>query len=59
MLYLTAPGADPGISKKKPGVRGPEAVEFLGSWDCFDATLHIPYIFIVRVENKIHIVNIA
>ena len=41
MLYLTAPGADPGISKKKPGVRGPEAVEFLGSWDCFDATLFV------------------
>ena len=55
--YLTAPGADPGILKN--GVRGPEAVEFLGSWDCFDATLHIPYIFIVRVENKIHIVNIS
>ena len=30
---------------KKTGVRGPEAVEFLGSLDCFDATLHALYFY--------------
>ena len=29
------------------------------SGDCFDAPSHTPYAFVVRVENKIHIVNIA
>ena len=38
---------------------GPGAVEFLGSGDCFDAPSHIPNVFVVRVVNKIHIVNIA
>ena len=52
--YKTVP--DPGISK--PG-HGPGAVEFLGSGDCFDAPSHIPNVFVVRVVNKIHIVNIA
>ena len=26
---------------------------------CFDGPSHIPYAFVVRVENKIHFVNIA
>ena len=29
------------------------------SEDCFDAPSHIPYAFVVRVYNKIHIINIA
>ena len=32
---------------------------FLESGDCFDAAEHKPYAFVVRVETKIHIVNIA
>ena len=40
---------DPGISK--PGGGGPGAVESLGSGDCFDTHQHIPYIFLVGVEN--------
>ena len=43
-----APGTDPGVSK--PG-------GILVSGDRFGAPSHIPYAFIVRVENKIHIVN--
>ena len=45
---------DPGISE--PGGPGPRVVhvEFLRSWDCFDAPSQIPYVFVVRVENKIH-----
>ena len=38
---------------------GPGVVEFLGSGDCFDASSHIFYVFVVRVENEIHIVNIV
>ena len=30
----------------------------LGS-NCFDAASHIPYAFVVRLENEIHIVHIA
>ena len=30
-----------------------------GSWDCFDTPSHIPYVFVVRVMNEIHIVHIA
>ena len=43
------------------GGGGSGAVELLGSGDCFDVPSHIPIpcAFIVRVENKIHIVNIA
>ena len=48
--------ADPGISK--PG-HGPSMVEFLGFGDCFDVPSHIPNVFVVRVGNKIRIVNIA
>ena len=32
---------------------------FFESGDCFDAAEHKPYAFVVRVETKIHIVNIA
>ena len=35
-----------------------EALYCFSSEDCFDAHSHIPYAFVVRVENKIHIVNI-
>ena len=38
---------------------GPGAVEFLRSGVCFDATSHIPYVFVARVVNKIHNVNIV
>ena len=34
------------------------ALYCFSSEDCFDAPSHIPYAFVVRVENKIHIVNI-
>ena len=34
--------------------RGSSEVEFLGSGDCFDAPSHIPYVFIVGMENEIH-----
>ena len=48
--------ADPGILD--PGSAVPAL--FLRSGDCFDAPyIHIPYALIVRVENKIHIVNNA
>ena len=43
------------------GTRGhsPGAVEFLGSGVCFDAPSQIPYVFVVRLEKKIHTVHIA
>ena len=31
----------------------------LGVWECFDALSHIFYVFVVRVEDKIDIVNTA
>ena len=34
------------------------AVEFFVSWDCFDAHLHLPYVF-VKVVNKIIIAKIT
>ena len=39
--------------------RGLGAVELSGSGDCFDApvTYIMSFVFVVRVENKIHIVN--
>ena len=40
------PVADPGTSE--PG----GLIEFLGAGDCFDAPKHMPYAFVVRVENK-------
>ena len=39
--------------------RGPGAAQFLRSEDCFNALSYIPYAFVMRVENKIQIVNIA
>ena len=50
--------ADPGIFKTWGGL-GPSAVEFLRSGDCFGAPSHILYVFVVSVENEIHIVNIV
>ena len=35
----------------------PALEKSLGSGDCFDAHQHIPYIFLVGVEDKIHIVD--
>ena len=35
---------------------GPDAVEL--SWDCFDAPSQTSHALVVRVENKIHIVEI-
>ena len=35
------------------------AVEFLESGYCFDARSNIPYVFVVRIQNKLHIVIIA
>ena len=36
--------------------RGPGAVEFLGSADCFDTPSSIPYVFVVRVGHLIYII---
>ena len=52
--------ADPGISKLGgEGGLGPGVVEFLRSGDCFGAPSHILCVFVVSVENEIHIVNIV
>ena len=48
--------ADPGISKR--GVRSWRGRMFR-SGVCFDAPSHIPYVFVARVVNKIHNVNIV
>ena len=40
-----------------PGISEQGAVEFWVPGDCFDAPLHIPYIFEARTENIINIVN--
>ena len=37
----------------------PAQCNFFRSGDCFDVPLHIHYAFAMRVENNIHIVNIA
>ena len=42
------------IQEFQIGGRGPGAVEV-----CFDAPSHIPYVFVARVVNKIHNVNIV
>lgn len=52
------PVADQGILKRWEGAC-PVAVKFLRSGDCFYATSHIPYAFVLRVGNKIYIVNIV
>ena len=33
--------------------------EFLWSEYCFDAPSHTPYVLVLRIENRIHIVNIV
>ena len=38
---------------------GSSAVELLGSTDSCYTFSHVSYIFLVRVDNKIHIANIA
>ena len=48
--------ADPGISKR--GGRGPGAVEFLGLGLVL-MPLHTYSVFVARVVNKIHYVNIV
>ena len=48
-----------GSRNLKAGGGCPGAVLFLRSGDCFDAPSHISYDFVVSVENKVHIVNIA
>ena len=48
--------ADPGISKRGGG-RGPGAVEFLGLGFVL-MPLHTYSVFVARVGNKIHYVNI-
>lgn len=35
------------------GGGGPGVVKFLGSWDHVNAPTHIPYIFVLRLENEI------
>ena len=49
--------ADPGISK--PGGAIPARYNILRSGVYFDAPSHLPYVFVVRVVNKIDIVNIV
>ena len=51
--FCTYTVADPGILE--PGAR----YIFFRSGDCCDAPLYIPFAFVVRAENKIHIVNIV
>ena len=55
--YRSSPVADPGVSE--PGRRGARSRRgrFLG--ECYDAPLHAPYVLVVGVDNKIHIVNIT
>ena len=48
-----------GFRNCRTGGRGPGAVEFLRSGDCFDAPSHISYALLVKVENIINIENIA
>ena len=49
---------DPGISK--PGGRGPGAVEFLGlGFVLMPLHIYPIYVFVVRIMNNIHIVNIV
>lgn len=46
--------ANPGITKP---VSRSQFGRNIGSADCFYILSHIPYVFIVREENEIHIVN--
>ena len=54
----TCTGADPGISKRGGGARSRRG-GILRSKVCFDASLNIPYVFVRRVVNNIHILNTA
>lgn len=51
------PVGDPGISEL--GCEESCVLEFLKSCDCFDPLSHIHHVFVVRVNKKTHIVNIA
>ena len=51
--WLGIPVADPKWGS------GPGAVEFLESEVCFDAPFTHTLCFVVRVENKVHIINIV
>ena len=53
-IYL--PVADPGISKLGAQSRRGRIPR---SGVCFEAPSHIPYVLVVRVVNKIHIINIV
>ena len=44
---------DPGISE--PG----DAVEFFGSGECFNALCIYPVFFVLRIDDKVHIVYIV
>ena len=52
-------GISGGSRNFKSGGRGPVAVEFLGLWFFFYAPFTHTLCFVVRVENKVHIVNIV
>ena len=43
-----------GSKNLRTGGRGPVAVYFFRSGDCFDAPSHMLYAFILRVENEVH-----
>ena len=51
-------GADPGISKRGRGARSRRG-RILRAKVCFYAPSHIPYVFVRRIVNNIHIVNTA
>ena len=55
----TTAGADPGISKRGRGGAQSWRGRILSTKVCFDAPSHIPYVFVRRVVNNIHIVNTA
>ena len=55
-MYFTV--ADPGISKGGGGARS-RGGRIFRSGVCFDAPKHILYVFVARVVNKIHNVNIV
>ena len=47
------------IQDFRTGGRCINMVEISGSGDRFDASLHLSYVYVVSVENTIHIVDIA
>lgn len=48
--------------RREPGISEagccPGAVDFFGSDNCFNVFKHMPYVLVVQIENKIHIVKI-